>query len=95
MNGDTADLALHEFALAGVKTGADFDPEVPYSFGQREGAPDRPRGAVEAGEEAVTRRVYLPSGKANELPANVRMVLLQELFPPMVAELREFGRRRD
>jgi len=47
-----------------VKAGAKLDAELPNIITDRLRAEDRPRGAVEAGEEAVAGSVHLDAAKA-------------------------------
>src|SRR5437867_2572441 len=67
VDGDPGDLAVQEFALAGVQAGAHLEPQLADLLDDRLRAADRPRGPVEAREEAVAGGVDLPAAEAGEL----------------------------
>jgi hypothetical protein len=83
---DPADFAVDNLALAGVKAGADVEPELVEGGSDRTGTADSPRRPVERGEEAVAGGVELRAPEAGELSANSRVVALQELPPSRVSE---------
>ena len=56
---------------------------------------DSPGGAVERREEAVARRVHLPTTEPRELAADDLVVFLEELPPGAVAEVGSMGSRID
>src|SRR5204863_2275452 len=76
--------ALH---LTRVQAGPDLDAEVGYGIADRTCATDGPRRAVEGGEEAVPSRVDLQAAEPLEEPPDVRVMVLQQVTPPAVAEL--------
>src|SRR5689334_7153280 len=78
---DSAGLAVHEFALAGMQTRAYLQVEVADALADSEGAADRPRRAVEGGEEAVAGGVHLLAAETPQLRADDLVMLLQKLPP--------------
>src|SRR5262245_64364660 len=70
VDGDTADLAVHEFALPCVKSRADLEAEFANAVPNRARAPNRPRGAVEGREESITRRIHLPAAEVPQLSSD-------------------------
>ena len=96
VDGDSAYLAVHQLALAGVEARAYLQAELCYRLRDGAGAADRPSRAVEAGEEAVTGGVKLLTVVADELPTDDSVVPLEELAPGPVAErYRLLGRADD
>ncbi len=80
-------------ALARVEADTHFDAELVHALADRRGAPDRPRWAVEGGEEGVTGGVELSAAEADELPPDEPVVRLDQLPPAGVAELSRPRRR--
>jgi hypothetical protein len=61
MHGNAAYLPVHDLALAGMQSGADMQPQLPYPVADRLRAPDGARRSVEGREEAVPGGVDLAS----------------------------------
>src|SRR5207302_1218823 len=81
VDGDTADLAVHELDLAGVETGADLEALPMQLVGEAAGAADGGGGAVEDGEEAVSGTIHLAAtGAAHRLLDDA--VIAGEQLPP-------------
>ena len=78
-----------------MQSGAHGEIQWPDAFDDRLRAPDRASGAVEGGEEAVARRIDLASVEARELATNGGVVLLHEIAPATVSDLRRALRRSD
>ena len=76
-DGDAGDLVIVELALARVEAGAHLKTECAYSLNDRFGTADRSRGAVEAGEEAVTGGVHLLAAVADEVAPDERVVAFE------------------
>src|SRR5262245_35712054 len=91
VDGDTADLAVHELALTCVKPRPDLESELANNVPYRTRAPNRAGRAVEGREESVTGRVHLPSAEVPQLSSDEPMVLLHELAPPAITELGSTG----
>ena len=87
VDGDASHLPVDDLALARVKAGADLEAELSDALGDRAGAADRARRAVERGEEPVAGLVELSAPKAAELPSNESVVRFENLAPARVAEL--------
>ena len=87
VDGDPADLAVDQLALAGVQAGADLEAELAHRLGDRAGAADRPGRAVEGGEEAVAGGVDLLAAEPDQLAPDERVVALEQVAPAPVAEL--------
>jgi hypothetical protein len=85
VDGDPPDFSVQQFAFAGVQTGAELQPELTHGFGDRAGAADCARGAIEAGEEPVPGGIQLTSAETDELSADERVVLFEQLAPAPVA----------
>src|SRR5215213_4173722 len=87
VDGEARRLAVDQLALAGVDPGAHVETESLRALDELQRAPDRPRGAVEAGEEAVSGGVDFRAAVALQLPADERPLLREQLAPAPVAEL--------
>src|SRR5262249_4753072 len=81
-----ADVVADRFDLAAVDPGADLDPAAAQLALDRGRAADRPRRAVEGGEEAVPHRLHLAAAVDGELPADGGVVALEQVAPAQVAE---------
>ena len=87
VHGQPAEVAVHHLELAGVEAGAHLQPERAHRLGHGGGAADRPRGAVERGQEAVARALDLPAAVALERLPEERVVALEQEAPAAVAHL--------
>src|SRR6266581_7910579 len=92
---DAGHFAIRDLALACVQASTNLDPKLTYGRCDRLCALDRARGAVEAGEESVAGGVHLGATEAGELPADRAVVLVEEVAPAAVAELRHLLRGAD
>ena len=97
---NVAHIAVPQLDLADVQPGADLDPHPVQVLTQRGRAADRPRGAVEGGQDPVAGGLDQPSMKRLD-PAGSRLVVdLEQLPPPLVAQVpgalggADNGRRR-
>ena len=95
MDGDAAHFFVQQFALASVKTGANFEVELSQAVSNRPPAVDGACGAVERREKPVAGRVDLLAAKPRELAPDLGMVLLKELAPGTVTEVSRSRRRAD
>ena len=95
MNGYPAHVVAHEFALTGMKAGADVDPKLSGTVSDRLSAVDRTRRAVECGQESVAGGVDLLAPVHREFPTNDFSMAAEELGPSMIAQLRQTLRRAD
>src|SRR5439155_8085208 len=86
VNGDAAYVVVHQLALACVQPGPHLDPERADAIADGAGAADRPRRAVEGGEEAVAQRLHLAPPEAGEFAAHGSMVAVQHRPPSHVSE---------
>ena len=77
MDGDSADIVTHNFALARVKAGANLDTEHPDSLGYRPGAADCSGRAVECREKAVPHCSDLAAAEATEFATDQRVVAIE------------------
>ena len=82
-----ADARLVLLDLARMEPGADLDAEPANRVADRAGAPDRTRGAVEGGQEAVAGDPDLLATEPLKPVSDKRVVLAQESSPAPVAEL--------
>jgi hypothetical protein len=80
-------LVARALALARVDSGAHVEPEIAHAVDDRAGAANRTSRSVEAGEEPGARGVELRPAKALELPADQRVVPVEEIAPHSVSEL--------
>src|SRR5205807_549682 len=87
VHGDSADVAVHHLQLTSVESGADLYRQRPYGVACGGGGADRPRRAVERGEEPVAHRLHLAPAMALDLTAHELVVPLYELTPAAVAQL--------
>ena len=85
-DGDARDLPLMELALPGVDSGSDLQPKLGDRRVNGMRAADSTRGAVEGGEEAVSRSVPLLAPESGELAPDDGVVCLQKVPPGAVAE---------
>src|SRR5262245_29444209 len=76
---DPPDLAVQDLAFPGVQACSNLESELADGLGDRTGAANRPRRAVEAREEAVARDIELGAPEANELAADEGVMALEEL----------------
>src|SRR5215218_3908164 len=81
------DLALVEFALARVHTGAHLEPDSAHALDDCLCAANRARRPVERGKEAITRGVLLLASESRQLAPYQRVMAFEELPPRTVAEL--------
>ena len=91
VDGDTADLVVHELALPCVKPRPNLEAEFANAVPNRARAPNRPRRAVEGREEAVASGVHFPTPEVPQLRSDEPMVLLHEFAPAAIAELGRAG----
>jgi hypothetical protein len=78
-----------------VHTGADVEPQLWHQGRDRQGTADGSRGRIERREESVTGGVDLPPSEPAQLAPDQLVVLLKEIVPPSVAELRRKAGRID
>jgi hypothetical protein len=83
---DPADVTVSQLTLAHVQAGADLDPQWTDALRDRARAPDSSGGAVEGRQEAVPGGVHLCTAVPGELAPHDRLVALEQLTPPSVAE---------
>jgi hypothetical protein len=97
VDGDASHVVVaHQLALAGVQPRPDFDPQRADAVADGAGAANRPRGAVEGGEEAVPRGVDLSAPMPFELPPHDPVMGVEEGAPWTVAQCRgALGRAHD
>src|SRR5215471_14679441 len=88
VDGDAGDLAVDQFALAGVQARANLETEFRHRLDDRASAGDCTGGSVERGKEPVSCRVHFFAAEAAELCSNGLVVTLQELAPGAIAKLR-------
>ena len=81
VNGDAADFPVDEFAFARVEAGADLKSETADEVGDRGRAVDSSRRAIETCKESVSGHVEFGTAKADEFPADQRVVLFEKLAP--------------
>ena len=91
IHSDARDLVSDDLALTGVETRADLQAELAERCRDRGGAPDRSDGSVEHREESIAGRVDLGPSETTELLADDRVMLLDHLTPPRVADLGELA----
>src|SRR5262245_18432706 len=92
----TSYLAVDHPAFARVQPRTDLEADVADPFDDLERAADPTCRAVERREEAVARRIDLVSLPACERAPDDRMMFLDEVLPPSVADRRHpFGRADD
>jgi hypothetical protein len=95
-DGDPADLAGDLLDLADVKPGPHLEAERLDGFADVEGALDGRGGGVEDGEEAVSRRIDLAATVTAQCRPNGLVMLLDEITPGAIAQLRrQLGRPDD
>jgi hypothetical protein len=87
-------LAL-DLAFTGMQADADADAQITDLLGDDAGTADRSCGAIECGEEAVSRGIDLVSPKAGELSADDAVVAVEYRGPGAVAQLGDGVGRPD
>jgi hypothetical protein len=93
---DSADVLAHQFALAGVEARPDLNTQFGNLVPHPGCASDGSGWTVECGKEAVPDRLDLPPAKLDERLADQRVVMLQQIPPPVVAEpAGSLGRAND
>src|SRR5215831_4075436 len=78
-----------------MQAGPDLDADVTHRVLNGAGAPDRPRGPVEGGKEAVPGGVDLAAAEPLKEPADAGVVLIEQVSPAAVTELVGLLRRAD
>src|SRR5689334_6067737 len=78
-----------------MQTGANLDAEWLHGGCDRLRASDGTSGPVESGEEAVAGGVHFDAAEAGELSSNGGVMVVEEVAPTPVAELRHLLRRPD
>ena len=93
--GDTPDVGVQQFALAGVDASADLDAQCLGVSAHGLGAPDGLRWAVERGEVAVAGALHHRAAESVcEFGRNLAEAL-QHRTPPLVTRRRSVFSRRD
>ena len=87
VDGNAADVVVAQLDLARVHARPHLEAQSPQHVADRRGAPDRPGGSVEPGEEAVARLVDFMAVEALKLPPDPGIVPAEQLLPPLVTEL--------
>src|SRR3984893_17144631 len=87
MHGNADHAVTYHFALAGVQPGANLKSQRAYPFAHGTRATYRPGGAVESGEEAVTRSVHLAPTKSGQLFSHHRVPVAAQLAPSPITHL--------
>src|SRR5262249_49318454 len=88
VHGDPTYGAARDLALAGVNACANVEPERLQRVADRARRADRPARTVKRREEPVACRVDLVAAKPHEHAPDRGMVLVEQLSPAPVAELR-------
>jgi hypothetical protein len=86
VHGDSPDVAVAELDLAGVQSGADLQADPLELLAERGHAAERPAGAVEGGQDAITGGLDQLPVELPDQPAGQLVVDLQQLPPAPVAE---------
>ena len=87
VDGNAADVVVAQLDLARVHARPHLEAQSPQHVADPRGAPDRPGGSVEPGEEAVARLVDFMAVEALKLPPDPGIVPAEQLLPPLVTEL--------
>ena len=94
-HGEAADLAIYQFALAGVYARADLDAKVDDAMSDLHRTPDRPGGPVESCVEAVAGGGGLETVPSLEGIANDSVMLFDQCFVSSISQLSLPLRRSD
>jgi hypothetical protein len=76
VNGQAAEVIADQLALPRVAAGPELDSKLARFRTDGARAANRARGAIEAGEEAITSLLYLAAPETRELWADQRVVAL-------------------
>src|SRR5439155_9429264 len=95
VDGNAPHIVAHQLALASVQPGPHLDPERADAIADGAGAADRARRSVKRREEAVAYRLYFATAEPPELAADERVVVGEQVAPPLVAHLGGTGGRAD
>src|SRR6188472_864549 len=87
MHGDSAGPTAHQFNLAGMHAGPNYESDRPDGRSDRLRAANGAGGSVERREESVSSRVDLTTVEAAKLGADEITVTGEQPFPDFVAEL--------
>ena len=74
---DPDDLAVADFALAGVETGPHLETDRSQWIAEDSGGENRPGGPIERGEEPIAGGVELPALEPREVAADDRVMPFQ------------------
>jgi hypothetical protein len=80
-------LLSHQLALAGVKTGADLEPEPAHVLYQRARTLDRTPRPIESSEKAIAHRIDFRAVELSQPAANDSVMSLEQRTPRRVPEL--------
>lgn len=95
MNGDAADLAVVQFAFAGMESGPQLESKLSHRLVNRARAADGPCRTIKGRKEPVAGGVYLASPETIQLAPDQLVMLLEQLLPVSVAERSRRGSRAD
>jgi len=95
MDGHPGDVGTPDLNFAGVHTGSHLDAENPHRVDDGRRTFNGSTGAAEGGNKAVTRGVDLAPTEPIEFVADDVVVVVQEVSPPIVAEIGGPLRRTD
>jgi hypothetical protein len=91
VHGDAGDPVVSELDLAGVEPRPDLEIQRSHRRNNRLSAADGPSRAVERCEEAIAGRIHLTAVEPLQLAPDSRVMLLDEVPPATIPELRGSG----
>jgi hypothetical protein len=86
VNGNVADIAVGHFALASMKSGADFDAKWTDFIGNSAGTSDAASWTVKGGKNAVAGRFDPMTAKARQVAPDGGVMIVEKIAPAAVAE---------
>src|SRR4051812_35196161 len=86
MYGDARHIVGDVFDLTRMQSGPHVNAEASHRLGDRTGAPDRPRRAIEDGEEPIAGRRDLSTPTSFQLAADDLVMRTKNIAPPRITE---------
>jgi hypothetical protein len=86
MHCDSADLAAHNLAFAGMEASSHTEPKRLDTLRYGAGAADCAGGTIECSKESVAGRVYLAAVETGEFAAHKIVVTVKQVVPATIAK---------
>ena len=96
MDRDSADVAVNQFALAGMKSRTNLQAQRTHLLAHGPRATYGARRAIEGGKQPITGGIHLVATEGTQFSPQHRVVVAEKLAPPRIAQFgRAFGGASD